>query len=300
MNKFSINEKITIGVAAYGNVEASKICLNKIFESIKDNFELILVDDCSPDKNKTKDFFLSVKNRHANTKVFSFDKNKEYTESVNCILCHATGKKILFVSNDVHITPYYLRTIMDISKKIPNFGTIRGVSNFVDNGSKLHNIDIKNEIKNIDQINEFSKKIYEDKRLSFFEEKFLTGDVFLVNRKSLEDIGYFDNFFFGYFSDHDFGIRLRKAGYRLLVAKGAFAYHQRYSNFKYLDEISRKNKLNTRWARVFENWARFKIKYSLPVDLMYASINYVPWDKLSEKSKEKKFIKKIDYSKFLL
>ena len=49
-----INEKITIGVAAYGNVEASKICLNKIFESIKDNFELILVDDCSPDKNKTK------------------------------------------------------------------------------------------------------------------------------------------------------------------------------------------------------------------------------------------------------
>ncbi len=300
MNKFSINEKITIGVAAYGNVETSKICLNKIFESIKDNFELILVDDCSPDKNKTKDFFLSVKNRHANTKVFSFDKNKEYTESVNCILCHATGKKILFVSNDVHITPYYLRTIMDISKKIPNFGTIRGVSNFVDNGSKLHNIDIKNEIKNIDQINEFSKKIYEDKRLSFFEEKFLTGDVFLVNRKSLEDIGYFDNFFFGYFSDHDFGIRLRKAGYKLLVAKGAFAYHQRHSNFKYLDEISRKNKLNTRWARVFENWARFKIKYSLPVDLMYASINYVPWDKLSEKSKEKKFIKKIDYSKFLL
>jgi GT2 family glycosyltransferase len=300
LNKFSINEKITIGVAAYGNVETSKICLNKIFESIKDNFELILVDDCSPDKNKTKDFFLSVKNRHANTKVFSFDKNKEYTESVNCILCHATGKKILFVSNDVNITPYYLRTIMDISKKIPNFGTIRGVSNFVDNGSKLHNIDIKNEIKNIDQINEFSKKIYEDKRLSFFEEKFLTGDVFLVNRKSLEDIGYFDNFFFGYFSDHDFGIRLRKAGYKLLVAKGAFAYHQRDSNFKYLDEIGRKNKLNTRWARVFENWARFKIKYSLPVDLMYASINYVPWDKLSEKSKEKKFIKKIDYSKFLL
>jgi len=300
LNKFSINEKITIGVAAYGNVEASKICLNKIFESIKDNFELILVDDCSPDKNKTKDLFLSVKNRHANTKVFSFDKNKEYTESVNCILCHATGKKILFVSNDVYITPYYLRTIMDISKKIPNFGTIRGVSNFVDNGSKLHNIDIKNEIKNIDQINEFSKKIYEDKRLSFFEEKFLTGDVFLVNRKSLEDIGYFDNFFFGYFSDHDFGIRLRKTGYKLLVAKGAFAYHQRHSNFKYLDEISRKNKLNTRWARVFENWARFKIKYSLPVDLMYASINYVPWDKLSEKSKEKKFIKKIDYSKFLL
>ena len=85
-----------------------------------------------------------------------------------------------------------------------------------------------------------------------------------------------------------------------MVAKGAFAYHQRHSNFKYLDKINRKNKLNTRWARVFENWARFKIKYSLPADLMYAGINYIPWNKLSEKSKEKKFINKINYSKFLL
>ena len=85
-----------------------------------------------------------------------------------------------------------------------------------------------------------------------------------------------------------------------MVAQGAFAYHQRHSNFKYLDKISRENKLNTRWARVFENWARFKIKYSLPADLMYTGINYIPWDKLSEKSKEKKFINKINYSKFLL
>ena len=99
------------------------------------------------------------------------------------------------MSNDVFITPYYLRTIINISKKITNFGTIRGVSNFVDNGSKLHNIDIKNKIKNIDQISEFSKKIYEDKKISFFEEKFLTGDVFLVNRKSLDYTGieYFVN-----------------------------------------------------------------------------------------------------------
>jgi len=41
LNKFIVNEKITIGVAAYGNIEASKICLNKIIESIQGNFELI-------------------------------------------------------------------------------------------------------------------------------------------------------------------------------------------------------------------------------------------------------------------
>lgn len=300
MNKFIINEKITVGVAAYGNIEASKICLDKIFESIQGDFELILVDDCSPDKNQTKNFFLSVKNRHANTKVFSFNKNKEYSESVNCILSHASCEKILFVSNDVFISPCYLKSILAISKKSTNFGTIRGVSNFVDNGSKLHNVDTKNKIENLNQINEFSEKIYENKKLSFFEEKFLTGDIFLVNGKALKDIGYFDNYFYGYFSDHDFGIRLRRSGYKLLVSEGAFAYHQKHSNFAYLDESSRKQKLNTRWARVFENWARFKNKYSLPVDLMYTGINEIPWDELSKVSNEKKFVNKINYSKFLL
>tara|TARA_B100001765_G_C19494622_1_gene335806 strand:+ start:179 stop:1108 length:930 start_codon:yes stop_codon:yes gene_type:complete len=299
LNKFIVNEKITIGVAAYGNIEASKICLNKIFESIQGDFELILVDDCSPDKNQTKNLFLSVKNRHTNTKVFSFNKNKEYSESVNCILSHASGEKILFVSNDIFISPYYLKSILEISKKMPNFGTIRGVSNFVDNNSKLHNIDTKKEIQNLDQINDFSERIYKNKQLSFFEEKFLTGDIFLVNKKALKKIGYFDNYFYGYFSDHDFGIRLRRSGYKLLVSEGAFAYHQKHSNFSYLDESSRKQKLGTRWARVFENWARFKIKYSLPVDLMYTGIKEIPWDELSKDFKENKFINKIDYSKYL-
>jgi len=301
INKFLIDdEKITIGVAAHGNVEASKICIDKIFESIKGDFELILVDDFSPDNNKTKEFFLSIKKRHTNTKVFSFNENKEYSESVNCILSHATGEKTLFISNDVFITPYFLRTIIDISKRKPNFGTIRGVSNYVDNKSELHNVDVNGEVENLNQIYEFSKKINEYKKLSFFEEKYLTGDIFMVNNKVLKDIGYFDTFFYGYFSDHDFGIRLRKANYKLLVAEGAFAYHQKHSNFDYLDEISRKIKLNSRWARVYENWARFKIKYSLPINLMYQGINYIPWDKLSKTSEEKKFIKKIDYSNFQL
>ena len=75
------------------------------------------------------------------------------------------------------------------------------------------------------------------------------------------------------FFQNDFGIRIKKTFYKLLVAKGAFAYHQRHSNFKYLDEISRKNKFIPDGQEYYENWARFKIKYSLPVDLMYASIN---------------------------
>ena len=42
MKKFHSKEKITIGVAAYGNLEITKKCFQAIINSIDGNFEIIL------------------------------------------------------------------------------------------------------------------------------------------------------------------------------------------------------------------------------------------------------------------
>ena len=296
MKKFSSKDNITIGVAAHGNVETTRTCVNKIINSIEGNFELILVDDCSPDNNQTKNFFKSVQKETPNTKVFSFNENLEYTESVNCILSHSTGQKILFVSNDVFINSYYLEEVIEISNKSENIGTVRGVSNFIDNESKIHQV----HINGIQQIDEMSKKIYEKNKSKYIEEKFLTGDVFLVNRTALEKVGYYDNLFYGYFADHDLGIRLRSAGYKLILSLGAFSYHDKHINFNYLKGEEKKKKLHNRFIKVYENWARFKLKYSLPVNFIYPGVDGIPWDELVKKNTKNIFLKKKDYSKYLI
>ena len=57
----------------------------------------------------SKDYFLSLKDIFKDIKIFYFPENLGYIQSVNCILSHSTGDKIIFVSNDIIINSYFLR-----------------------------------------------------------------------------------------------------------------------------------------------------------------------------------------------
>ena len=301
MSKFTISEKLTIGVASFGNIKTTEICINNILNSIEGNLELILVEDFSSERDKIINFYQSIKKRIPNTKVFNFDRNLTYTNSVNCILSHATGKKVLFVSNDVFINPYYIEEVLKISNLSKKIGIVRGVSNFVDNGLQTHNAIIEGSPKTItdEDIISTAKRIFETNSGKYLEDKYLTGDIFLVNREILDNVGFYDtNTFTGYFADHDFSSRAISRGYLCVLAQGAFAFHHQDINFNYLQDPQKVQiKKVQRFQQVFENWARFKIKYSLPHDLNYNGINDIPWEKTFDKKAE--YVDKVDYSKYL-
>lgn len=297
----NINERISIGVSAYGNAKTTKHCLRSILDSLSGNFELILVDDCSPDGGAINDLYQEAAIEHKNTKIFKFTKNLEYSGSLNCILSHALGERIFFISNDIFITPTYVEALLAVADNNPEVGIVRGRSNFVDNGKSTHNIDVSKDIKHYDDISPFGKSLHSIEGNAFFTENYLTGDAFLTKREVVSKIGTFDPLFYGYFADHDYGIRVMRSGHKLAVAKGAFAYHHQDANFNYLDKENRDKKFNARWAKVIENWARFKLKYGLPVDLSYTSIDDIDWNFLNsfQNENETLFIPSKDYSEYL-
>ena len=48
------------------------------------------------------------------------------------------------------------------------------------------------------------------------------GDCFLINRKLIDEVGYFDCMkFYNYFGDVDFGTRTRAFNFKSIVSKGA-------------------------------------------------------------------------------
>jgi len=301
----SLDQSITIGVSAYGNHETTKHCLRVILDGLKGNYELILVDDCSPDDGLITKLFIEAAKEHKNTKIYRFDENKEYSGSLNCILSESTGDKVFFVSNDIFISPSYVKALLEVADSSPNIGIVRGVSNFVDNcGKKTHNINIVDKIKHLGDVATFGEELFELEKNSYLEENFLTGDAFMTKREVITKIGTFDPLFYGYFADHDYGIRAMRAGFKLAVAKGAFAFHHRNSNFDYLEKNAREKKLNARWAKIYENWARFKLKYDLPIDRMYEldMLARMDWDSLNTRAKDcvKLFIPPVDYSKYLI
>jgi len=281
--KYRLGNDVTIGMSAYGNYKTTSEALHALFNSAEGDFELLLVDDCSPDNGLTLSLFLQAKRLHPRTKVLSFDRNLEYSGSLNAIFSHATGRWVLFLSNDIFITPAYLRELFQVAKSDPAHGIVRGSSNFVDNQLETHNIMMPESVTHQEQLVAFAEDHASRFHQQCMTDEYLTGDAFMVSRAVLDKIGVLDPMFFGYFADHDYGVRARIAGFKLILARGAFAFHMRAANFDYLPEELREEKKMLRFMRVFENWARFKLKYGLPVEQRYTSMNDLDWKVLCQK-----------------
>jgi GT2 family glycosyltransferase len=298
----ALGADVSIATAAYGNAAATRTCLESIFHSATGEFELILIDDCSPDAGAIRSLYLEARQRHANTRIFSFARNLEYSGSLNAILSHARGEWIFFVSNDIFVTPSYLDALLDVARSNPGIGILRGSSNFVDNGLPSHNLHPSQPPQTLDQLFQLGAAVAEKFGHSEQTDPFLVGDAFLVRRAVIDRIGTFDPWFFGYFADQDFGLRAQIAGFQLALVRGAFAYHAQHANFDYLPEKERQLKLDRRWSRVFENWARFKVKYGLPVELTYESIAGLPWQQLASAPFERSrhYCAPADYGQYLI
>ena len=276
-----LDDSISIGIAAYGNAEATRRCLEALFRCAEGNFELILINDNSPDNGQTATLYTWASSIHSPTITYETKgHNIEYSGSVDLILTHARGDKILFISNDIFITPYYLKALLAASLSLPNWGILRGSSNFIDNGLASHNIPTSKPVENLEDIFTESQNIYALFSDLHIPDPFLTGDAFMVNREVVNKIGVFDPLFYGYFADHDYGIRAKIAGFQTMLIPGAYAYHQAGSNITYLSAEEQARKISFRWARVHENWARFKLKYGIAVQTTYISMHDIEWDRL--------------------
>src|SRR5277367_5823764 len=84
-----LTRKMSIGMAAHGNSVTTRKALDALFASAAGDYELLLIDDVSPDD--TLDVFREARKLHANTRIFAFPTNLEYCNSVNAFLSHATG-----------------------------------------------------------------------------------------------------------------------------------------------------------------------------------------------------------------
>lgn len=249
---------LSIGIAAHGNVDITVECLKSLFASVAGDFELLLIDDASPDGMLS--LFREAAEFHPNTRIFHFPENLEYTQSVNCLLSEATGERILFVSNDILITPTYLAALLEATAD-PGIGIARGVSNFVDNLLETHNVAADAPIASWEQLCEFSARQYFEAATSLPDDPFLVGDAFMVTRKLLDTIGSFDTCYQGYLSDVDFGIRATAAGYRRVYCPRAFARHIQDANFHYLDKAQMEQKYARRLERIAKAWAVFRANW---------------------------------------
>ena len=147
-----------------------------------------------------------------------------YTGVFSLGLTAAKTGDVFFLSNDMIMTPSFLRAVAEVADAVPDAGIVRGTSPYVDSHPE-HTVKTQAPLRSIQDIDAFAEAIYRENGAKYAVDQLLSGDAVLVRRALIDAIGVLDTRFFGYFGDVDYGLRARRAGFRLVCAKGAWLYH---------------------------------------------------------------------------
>jgi GT2 family glycosyltransferase len=221
---------LSILVLFYNNARGAGLCLTTLGESVAQsslNAEFILIDDHSDPgaaiPQTLRDFRSKVSG--APVRLIRFRERQHYSRGLAIGMSLAAGSHVLFVSHDMMVTPHYLQTLLAVSAIDASIGLVRGVSPYIDGYPELC-VAPPLPVRTVRDVYDFGQYIWQHSRLGYIEVPVLTGDSMLITRQAIDRIGVFDPRFPGYFGDVDYGLRLQRAGLKLVCAKGAWLWHE--------------------------------------------------------------------------
>ncbi|MBR0093527.1 MAG: glycosyltransferase, partial [Lachnospiraceae bacterium] len=165
---------------------------------------------------------------------------------------------ILLLNNDTRMTPNALFWLRMALYEKENVGAAGCVANYTDPSQR---VDVTFPLP--EEYVRYAAKINVPPAGNTEEREKLSGFALLLKRPVLEEVGLFDERFSpGYFEDTDLCLRIRKAGYRLLLAKNSFIYHAGSQSFMSRDDLEALFTRNYKYA--CEKWGEKTIAALFP------------------------------------
>ena len=201
---------VSILIPIYGQIHYTLRCLASISRHLpKIPFEIIIIDDCSPDQSAQ---FLSLIKGIC---LLKNDENQGFIRSCNAGAFTAKGEYLHFLNNDTEITEGWLEALLRTFYELPGTGLV---------GSKLVYPD--------GRLQEAGGIIWQDGSAWNFgrnqdpllpiynyarEVDYCSGASILVQTALFKELGGFDEYYLpAYCEDADLALQIRAKGYRVI------------------------------------------------------------------------------------
>jgi GT2 family glycosyltransferase len=184
------------------------------------DFEAIVVDDASSDGSAAhlREHWPQVR------VVRTGERNVGVAAALNVGVAAARGELVALLNNDLELEPNWLGELVASVDRNPQAGSA---------ACKLRNFYRRGELDGAGDV--FTRagggvkrgNGEPDRGQYDREEEVLapTGGAGLYRRRALEEVGPFDESFFAYFEDVDWGLRAQAAGFRCVYNPAAVGYH---------------------------------------------------------------------------
>ncbi len=206
------------------------------------NVEYIIVDNGSELEDYEK-----LKYSFPDYNYLRIEKNCGFAGANNRGLEQSNGDYILCINNDVVVTDDFLTPLLKKLQNNSDIGVVCPKVYFYDSPQNLqytgytefNQITIRNSGIGY---NEPDVGQYEEDK----ETAFAIGTAMLFSKEVLQDVGLMSEYFFLYYEDMDWGIRVRNAGYKIVYVHKSKVYHkdsittgQNSPNFTYYNNRGR-------------------------------------------------------------
>lgn len=210
--------------------EATKDCLDSIYERTHIPFNLILIDNGSSDD--TKSFLERFSSSHENGRLARNNDNIGWVKAINQGINLSQAPYVCLMNNDTVVsTDNWLSGLIDVARAEEEIGLVNP------------RFDIKKEA--------FISS-------PFIEIDFCRGYCILIKRAVIDKVGGLDEAYgMGYYDDDDFSVRAIHAGFKCVRANGVFVEHLRDWTFSSVFTGSERRVLHEKNKRLFySKWGR--------------------------------------------
>jgi GT2 family glycosyltransferase len=210
-----MSQQVTIIIPAHNQLEYCRQCVNSLLENTVHPHSLVLVDNGSTDG--VGDYFESV----PGATVLHARRNLGFAGGVNLGMRHAKGH-VLLLNSDTLLPREWLTRMVHALLSKDSIGMVGPMSNCVSGSQLIEDLTFDSE----EAISTYADSLFKTKGMSLVETDRLVGFCLLIRDQVVKQVGHFDEQFgIGNFEDDDYGVRVRKAGFRLCIAEGVFVFH---------------------------------------------------------------------------
>ncbi len=223
---------ITISIVNLNGRDYLKDCLNSLknLNYPEEQLEIIVIDNGSTDGSVE-----FIKENYSEVKIIANKHNLGFAAANNQAAREARGDYVAFLNNDTKADKDWLIELLR---------PIYGSDEVICSGSKVLSFDGKNIDFVGGMINFEAKGFQIDYGLSKEKDNhdivrflpFVNGGAMLVRKDVFLEAGGFDEDFFAYYEDVDFGWRLWVLGYKAVFAPDSIVYHRHHGTSKAFSE----------------------------------------------------------------
>jgi GT2 family glycosyltransferase len=242
-----------------------------------DTYEIIVID------NASKDGSVEWLRTQKDIRCIYNKENLGFPKGCNQGMAIAAGTEILLLNSDVIVTPRWLEQLKIALYSDEKVGAVGCVTSKCSN---LQQIEVPYDTQNvnIEELIDFAEEFNHSNPEKWLPHYKLVGFCMMFRTSLYKEIGGLDEAFSpGNYEDDDYSIRIRLAGYKILLCADTFIHHFGSGSFirKRSPEEEREHTIKY-WELMEKNKKYFLNKWSLPVDHNIIRLDRNKVDQISE------------------